>query len=393
MPNFKLNKSVKKRIGIISIHPAPYRDPVFQRLYLVKKDEWDMDFITLFDKDKGHPYQESGTYSYPIKYLEQLKLIFKGLYWHSEIKKILKDRKYDAILVPGYSSFSTLYAIIFSILTKTPMIYSADSVLYRRPSGIKKVVKDLFNSVISKHSAAAWVPGIATREFLNYYGMQNEKIFFGSYCLDVDLLANIAKNERKNRVELRTSLGIDEDKFVFLYVGRMIPIRGLRVLIKAFEQVVKKNSKAYLLMIGNGVDRCYIENYVAKNHIPNVKIFDHIPISKIGTYYALSDAYVLPSLLEMYSLGFVHAAISLLPLISTNQNGASVEFVVPGKTGYIVKAGSAEQLRDAMICLMTDKEKARLMGEEAYRIALKHNVSWATEGLEKSIIKALNKNS
>ena len=50
--------------------------------------------------------------------------------------------------------------------------------------------------------------------------------------------------------EFRQSLGIDD--FAFIYVGRISPEKSLEVLIGAFAQVTRVNSKAKLVIVGAG---------------------------------------------------------------------------------------------------------------------------------------------
>ncbi len=108
--------------------------------------------------------------------------------------------------------------------------------------------------------------------------------------------------------------GVDIHKFKFsstydkkqvLFVGRLIPEKGLHVLMKAMKYVRRKNRNIKLLAICG-------ENYDFRNYEKKIRAMDdgfleikkNIPNASIGSYYGNSACFVMPSL-DIDSFGIV----------------------------------------------------------------------------------------
>ena len=338
---------MRKKICIISTHPAPYRDPALSVFFRDCGGRYDITFLQLNPSDRGHPYQERGAYPYPYAVLGEKKLL-GWLPFHPEIRGILRTGRYDAVLVPGYSHATCLYVLLYCIGKRVPLIFSGDLVDFERRRGPKGLLRRLWLRFLFDHMASAWVPGNESRQFFRTYGVPAEKIFEGAYCLDTEHLLELEKNRLFDRTGLRRSLGIGCDDFVFLFAGRMIAIRGLDTLIKAYGQVRRSCPGARLLLIGEGEEKQRIIRYITDEKISGVIFQPPVPISDIGAYYRLCDCYVLASTSETYSLALAHAGVLGLPMIATDHVGAAADCLVDSRNGYLVRAGDAQDLAQAM---------------------------------------------
>ncbi len=133
-----------------------------------------------------------------------------------------------------------------------------------------------------------------------------------------------------------------EDPLRFLFVGRLIERKGVDVLISAFEQL----KRGELWIAGDGPLRSTLEKAAGSD--PRVRFFGHLEEQALSELYSGVDVLVVPSWYEPWGL-VVHEALAYaVPVIATDQVGATEDLVKAGVNGLIVPAGSPGHLAEAM---------------------------------------------
>jgi len=129
------------------------------------------------------------------------------------------------------------------------------------------------------------------------------------------------------RKELR--LGLNLTGPVVLFVGRLVSVKGLDRLWKAWPEVRQKYPDALLVVVGDGPERTAL-----KKQCPTGARLegacDPVP------YYQAAELFVLPSRSEGMSLALLEAMACGLPVVATDVSG-SKELVTDGETGWIVE--------------------------------------------------------
>lgn len=124
--------------------------------------------------------------------------------------------------------------------------------------------------------------------------------------------------------DLKNKLGI-KDEFIFIYTGRLIPVKGVKELILAFNNLVTKKENVKLLIVGGNSDYRNTGNYVneLKRIANNNVIFTgYIPADELYKYYSLANAQVVPSLWnEAFGLILLEGMYFNLPIIASNSGG------------------------------------------------------------------------
>jgi glycosyltransferase involved in cell wall biosynthesis len=172
-------------------------------------------------------------------------------------------------------------------------------------------------------------------------------------------------------IQKRLAVGLPEGVKVVGFVGRLVREKGLLELFEAIRIVRERGKDVRLLIIGP-VDS-------AKPDALTPDVASHYGLSDICIFtgmrqdmpelYALMDVFVLPSYREGFPLSPMEASAMSVPCVVTDIRGCR-EAVEHGRNGLLVPPGDVQSLADAMIELLTDREKARRMGEEGRRIAL-----------------------
>ncbi len=153
---------------------------------------------------------------------------------------------------------------------------------------------------------------------------------------------------------LRAQLGIRDDDFVFIFVGRLVGDKGINELIAAFSKLSTQNSK--LLLVGP------LESELDPLEENTLKEIDHNPnIINVGfqddvrPYFAISNALAFPSYREGFPNVVLQAAAMELPCIVTDINGCN-EIITDHHNGLFVPLKNSQKLEDAMLRLYENRE-------------------------------------
>jgi glycosyltransferase involved in cell wall biosynthesis len=139
------------------------------------------------------------------------------------------------------------------------------------------------------------------------------------------------KLSSKERLDERRKLNVSDDEILVIFCGRLIPEKGVKELLDAFELLSNEPIKLLLIgnvaFSGNSVTDFSIEIMKRAEAAPNIIPMGYIPNGQMPVYYAISDIQVVPSIWqEGAGLVAIEGMASGLPLIVT-RSGGMVEYV------------------------------------------------------------------
>jgi glycosyltransferase involved in cell wall biosynthesis len=156
----------------------------------------------------------------------------------------------------------------------------------------------------------------------------------------------------------RTALECDPGDVVFGTIGRAVPVKGWDILLQAFRIVLDQFPHARLLLAGStraGDERACFESLERQAAL--LKLADRIRflghVTDIEPLLAASDAFVLPSRSEGYSLALLEALAAGLPVVSTRV-GIAPEVLSDGRNGFLVEREDAADLARGMLAVARD---------------------------------------
>lgn len=187
-------------------------------------------------------------------------------------------------------------------------------------------------------------------------------------AIDVNKFNKTISDEERNR--LRKKLGLQEDDFVVLYVGRLIQVKGILELMKAVLSINDQHIK--LLCIGSAnfgkwafspyernVKKLSQEN---KNRIIFTGYVDNAEVYK---YASVADVQCVPTLVEEAAgLVILEAMVEGLPLIVTKSGGIT-EYVDEKMALIIGRENVIDNLKNAICYMKEHTEVRRKMSENA----------------------------
>ena len=167
----------------------------------------------------------------------------------------------------------------------------------------------------------------------------------------------------ENASQIHKEFNIPEDKKIFLFVGRVVQEKNVRMLLEAFS--LSDNGNAVLLIVGDGDDRKYLEDRAKALNIDDKVIFTGIR-RDTERFYREADFFVLPSYYESFGNVILEALASGTPVIGfKTEEGKTLtavdELIENGKSGFVCDNFSQEALKaainKAMVMSQTDEYK------------------------------------
>lgn len=201
--------------------------------------------------------------------------------------------------------------------------------------------------------------GFAQNKKLNVIGEGS------SNGIDTSFFDPLKYNENQ-KMRLRNELAIQNDDFVFIFVGRLVKDKGINELIKAFTAL--NSDKIKLLLVGNMEPEL---DPLEPDTIQRIRENQHIISvgwqNDVKPYMAVSNALVFPSYREGFPNVVMQAGAMGLPAIVSDINGCN-EIIEEGVNGLIVPPKTVPSLAKAMTDMFQDHEKFNSMKSNSRKI-------------------------
>lgn len=153
-----------------------------------------------------------------------------------------------------------------------------------------------------------------------------------------------------------------------VYCGRVTPQKGVHHLISAVA-----GKRVSLTLVGDAFGE---EEYLAERcqAAGPVVFAGKVPHEEVVRYLDEADVFVFPSLSDSFSLACAEALCRGLPVVCTDQTGAS-DCIVDGVNGFVVPAGDSDALANAINWLVENRDRIPKMSRAAIETAEK--LTWA----------------
>ena len=172
----------------------------------------------------------------------------------------------------------------------------------------------------------------------------------------------------EERKALREKLGLSEEDFVILYVGRIMQIKGVLELMRAVIDLEDKHIKLMIMGSANSGKRAFsayerkVRRLAAQNK-DRIIFTGYVDNSEVYKYAATADVQCLPTLVEEAAgLVILEAMAEGLPLIVTKSGGVT-EYVDDSTALIIEKENVTENLKRAILYMKENPEVRRQMSE------------------------------
>ncbi|MBA2840126.1 glycosyltransferase involved in cell wall biosynthesis [Methanococcus maripaludis] len=351
-----------KRILFVHNSIPDYRIPLFSKL--ANYPEFDCNFI-IFGKYNVECKQKinCGLNSSKFEFI-----IFKKYSIIRIINNFLKIRKkiingnYDMIIfdAPTYPEIMLLnLPLISKIFFKNckPFVKIIWDEEFEWNKSFKRKIVLPLSKYLNKNADAILVPTKLHKKWQIKLNVDPKKIILFPNVTNI-----YKKYDEKKIKRICQKYGLN-NKSIITYVGRLVPIKGVKFLIEAYFQLISENENlkkdTVLMIVGDGEDKNKLIKIAKKINEAggNVIFTGHINNSDLSEYYEISKFGVVPSVnisgtSEAYGLVVNEFLVYGKPVLVSNVVGASALIVDNPEFGHIFKEKNIKDIKNNLKMLL-----------------------------------------
>jgi glycosyltransferase involved in cell wall biosynthesis len=247
-----------------------------------------------------------------------------------------------------WTSYSLIGLIFCKVLHKKVIVWEEWNVVF---PGLRAAFMYALIRLFCRYVDAFFVLGEPQRKFLMNLGVEAERVF----------VANEYPGHIYSEVQPRNiPLPFDENTSIILYMGRLLEVKGVEFLLRAFSIVEKKYDNAALLIVGDGPLLEYLKNLARQLGIHRIHFTGWIADIYVKSYlFRRSCMVIVPSIHAKTSprheggpMVVVEALSAGRPVISTDATPHCLAFIKDGINGYQVPQRNVEFLADRIMRLL-----------------------------------------
>jgi len=278
---------------------------------------------------------------------------------------------FDIIHLHNYRTFQNIVAHQNAVRNGIPYILQAHGSLPRivNKQGLKKVYDGFWGRRLLRDATKVIAVTEAEAEQFREAGVDGDRIEIIPNGIDLHEFSNLP-----SKGEFRRKHGLDSDQRIILYLGRIHPIKGLDLLIRAFASLPITLSDIKLVIVG------YNSKYLVslKKLAADLGISDDVLFvgglfgqEKLEAYVD-ADVYVLPSVYGIFDITVLEAIACGTPVIITDTSG--IAGIVKSQVGLVVPRRVLE-LRLAIQELLANDKLRSQFGDRG-RMLVRKEFNW-----------------
>lgn len=291
--------------------------------------------------------------------------------WLIGLERSIVDFKPDLVVVHGVVSISSVRISRLKLKLPLARVIFDDHMTKNATRGgwidlVYRIFRQFFTPLLLK-TADGFVAAVSseTKNFMvEKYGIPSKRI--ATIPLGVD--RSIFRRDLRARHRIRKKYGVLSDESVFIYAGKLIPEKGVHLLINAGIRLCRHNPKVKIMMVG-GSYPTYLYNL--KERIRKSGLLDRfvfikaVPNEQLYQFYNAAEVGVWPL---QCSISMIEAMGCGLPIIISDKSGTPERVIED--TGLLYREGDVNDLETQME-RMLDEGKRKIMSRNAETYANK----------------------
>tara|TARA_R110001592_G_scaffold363394_1_gene687421 strand:- start:65243 stop:66283 length:1041 start_codon:yes stop_codon:yes gene_type:complete len=279
------------------------------------------------------------------------------------LMQAIKESKPDVMISDGF--FQWTYAPLWLRMAhKIPHIMCYEGTVHTEKNAGK--IKTIYRKLAKNAIDEIVCNGSLSRAYLNQLGISNDQITDGNMIADLRAKSyEEVSDSPLNKPTKKSNLGLNQ--YVYVYLGRLVPIKGIQEMINAWISTMGLVKEASLLILGDGPERPIVEKIIEKSTCKNIVFSGELDYSDVPDYLSLGDVFLMPTLQDNWSLVIPEAMSLGLPILCSNYNGCWPE-LVKKENGWVFDPLDRESFRLGLLSSWEKKDSWNKMGKASEAI-------------------------
>lgn len=259
--------------------------------------------------------------------------------------RIFLSHRYDAVhsVTPKAGLLAMVAARLAGVSVRH---HTFTGQVWATKSGLFRWLLRALDKLIHRCSTYSLVDSISQRDFLLSEGVvrpNKSSVLAGGSISGVDIQR--FRPDLEKRKLIRDKHAIDDDDFVFLFLGRINVEKGVPELVSAFRNISDRYPRARLMIVGGDESGMFLDGLVERSF--SGKLIRVGFTREPEAYFNAADLFCLPSHREGFGSVLIEAAACGITSVASNIYGIS-DAVVDGETGLLHTPKSVGDLQDKM---------------------------------------------
>lgn len=202
------------------------------------------------------------------------------------------------------------------------------------------------------------------------YNFCNKYVVLSKGYIPIFLKLNHIKNSTKilaieNPISIPISENLNEKENICLFVGRFSPEKGLKYLLKIWQEIEKssKYKEWKLIMVGDGPERIKVESYIKNNKLTRVQLEGFQ--SNVSDYYKRASILCMTSIFEGFPLTLPEAMSNGVIPIAFNSFAAISDIIDHKNNGILINPFNTRIYTENLIKLIEQPTYRKQLAKNA----------------------------
>lgn len=265
------------------------------------------------------------------------------------------------IFTSGFSMWTALALLLKAVFRwRVVILYDGSSPgVDHRSSKLRLYSRRIMNWFVDAFTANSH----AAKDYLSeFVGARKNRVFSRPYLVP-------QAQALLQRTETADLVSQPLQRPIFLFVGDIIPRKGLHALLDACNLLQEQGCYNYtILIVGDGAQRAELEDSVQTRRLTDQVIWmGWIEYGQLGAYFQYADIFVFPTLEDVWGMVVLEAMVFGKPILCSKWAGSS-EMVIEGENGYLFDPHEPKELARAMHRFIENPELTVAMGQKSQQL-------------------------
>lgn len=254
--------------------------------------------------------------------------------------KLVKEKKFDTVIVHhegmGIYTFYLILAYFFKNIKFIKYLHCSfeDKYFYQGNKFKDWMNYQVLKQTLKKSDYLVAVSEFVANSYCDVFHCDREK---------VSVIYNGIRIPKKKEVKVEEA----EKELRLLYIGRLVEVKGIRVLLQAVKILQESGIKVKVDILGEGPQRTEFQQ-LSKMWNINDRVCFHGQQLQKQRYYDKTDVFVYPSVWqEAFGISIVEA-MAQGKICIASRSGGIPEIIEDGKDGFLFPIGEAEALAEVL---------------------------------------------